>query len=63
MGRDTRQMSGEVLLCVDYDSTKAILYVTLVMARDLDFPEPEGRLEHRKSDASLGTQSVQVCSV
>ena len=32
-------MCGELLLSMDYNSTKALLFVTLVMARDLALPE------------------------
>ena len=39
-------MCGELLLSMDYNPTKAILFITLVMARDLALPQSGPESDH-----------------
>ncbi|KAL8623576.1 hypothetical protein ACOMHN_000181 [Nucella lapillus] len=51
IGRESRQMNGELLLTLDYDPTTAILYATLITARNLALPQTRPRREHRGSES------------
>ena len=52
-------MFGELLLSVDYDPIKAILFITLVMARDLALPESGPDSEHHENGEKSAETSPQ----